>query len=1123
MIFDVTIKDPRWSLTFSVLLMIKLTTVITLLMITQAAGKSLAQSINLKATDITLAEAMRRIQHQSGYTFFLSGEHIGELKVNPEIEDANLKQAMDDLLTPLGLEWVSKGDIIIVKPPARRAMPTKRASLALHETPRPQQRMINGRVTDESGAALEGVTVAVKGSSLATSTDPDGRYQLTLPENAQVLVFSIVGYGQQEQSIGEQSVINMTLRESMSDLEEVVVVGYGTQRKSDVTGAVSTLEGRDIAERQAVQVSQALQGAVAGVTVTRDNGAPGASSTVRVRGVTTIGNNDALVIVDGVPTSNINNVNPNDIASISVLKDGASASIYGSRAAAGVILITTKRAREGQSALNYQYEFGLESPTQLPEYTDIVRYMELFNEYLHNDGTAPLYPADLINNYWENHRANPDAYPATDWQSAILRNNAPRHRHDLSFIAGTAKLKTNASLSYAAVDGLYENRSYDRYTARINNDIQVNDFIKANVDVFYKRTFSEAIAGENPIYAARALPGHFAHLYSDGRYAPGKEGRNPYAEVRDGGFRNETYNQLGGRLMFEAKPLKGLTMTALVSPTFDFNKVKVFSRVIEYSALENPGQVIYRNRPNTILREERPETFTFNGQMLVNYATEIAMDHRVEALLGYEENYIKSEELMASRQGFALQDFPYLDVGALDLRDNSGTASEAALRSVFGRLMYNYKDRYLLQGNLRMDGSSRFHRDHRWGLFPSFSAGWVISEEPFFNGISHAVPHLKFRGSWGILGNERMVNFYPYQASISFNNVLFYQNNALLPLQTGAQLVYAMSNITWETTESLDLGMDVTFLNSRLTATVDYYQKETRDILLQLDIPSYIGYGAPNQNAGVVRARGWDLELGWRDNIGELNYTVSANVSDVKTQVVDLKGTQLRGNMAQIEGHEFNSWFGYVSEGLFQTEAELQGAPVPNANTRVGDVRYVDINGDGRITPEGDMVPLRGAMPRYTYGGNIRLDYKGFDLGVVFQGVGRVNSRLSNVQVEPFLEAFGNIPTNIDGNFWSPYNTPEQNLAAKYPRLSRTSASNNYQMSDFWLINGAYFRLKNVTLGYSLPTETAAKIRMQGLRIYVAANDAVTLHGFPRGWDPEVGSGSYPIVRTVMVGLGLTL
>ena len=1109
-------KELRQTL-FKCIIRMKIILFIVLISLMHVQAETFAQNVNLNVKNATLRDVLDEIQKQTGYDFLYNSALINKKQeITLQVQNRDFKEILATVLNPHNLVFEVDKNLVLIRPGKLKPKPHIEADMLLDD----QQRTLSGIIRGANGQLLSGVTIAVKGTSDGTISDDYGRFSLSV-ESSQILVFSLLGYTTKELSVPASDSMDVTLTESLSGLDEVVVVGYGTEQKKDLTGAVSTITAADIAGRQTVQVSQALQGAVSGVTVTRSGGTPGGEATVRVRGITTLGDNNPLIIVDGVPQGSLYNLNPNDVESISVLKDGASTAIYGSRAAAGVILVTTKRAKEGQSSFNYNYEFGLEKPTQLPEYADPVRYMQLYNEYLFNDGGAPHYSEDLINNYWDNHRTDPDRYPATDWQDVIINSAAPRHRHDLSFSVGTGKLKTNASLNYTNVDALHDNRSWEMYSARINNDLQVNDILSANFDVFFRRTDMEETTGLNPFYYTRLLPGIFTHRYQDGRLAPGREGTNPYADIQEGGFNQRLYNQLGGRLVFNAKPLPELSLTALIAPTLNFDKTKTFNEVVEFTDLDDPTRVVYRNRENTTLSEVRPEAFVFNGQFLVDYHKELGQGHQFDAMLGYEENYHRTESLSGYRGSFTLSGMPYLSVGDLDLRDNAGNASESALRSGFGRLKYNYKNKYYLQGNLRLDGSSRFHRNYRWGWFPSFSAAWTVSEEGFMRNIAETIPFLKFRFAWGTVGNERIGN-YPYQASMEFDNALYYRGGVIVPVQTAAQRVYSVQNITWETTESMDVGLDIAFLRERLNVTADYYQKRTRDILLTLDIPSYLGFDAPNQNAGVVGAKGWDFEVNWKDNVGDLKYSIGANLSDVRTEIIDLKGVQIRGATAQIEGYEFNSWFGYRSDGLYQTPEEVENSPVLNVATRAGDVKYMDINEDGQITAD-DMVPLGGSLPRYMFGGTMRIDYKGFDFHLAFQGVGKVLSRLNSVQVEPFLANWGNMPTNIDGNFWSTYNSPEQNLAASYPRLSRSSSANNYQMSDFWLINGRYLRIKNITVGYTLPTSVVSKLRMQGLRVYLSANDMFSFHGFPRGWDPEVGSQTYPMVSTFMAGIRLTL
>lgn len=984
-----------------------------------------------------------------------------------------------------------------------------------------QTQTITGRVADAANnQPLAGVSITLSGSATGTTTDSAGQFSLKVLTAVRSIQVSLVNYSTQTVDIQGSTPLTILLASAARGLDEVVVVGYGTQKKKDLTGAVSTIGAKDVGGRQTIQVSEALQGSVAGVSVTRSSGAPGSGASILIRGITTLGTNSPLIILDGVPVGNIDNVNPNDVENITVLKDAASAAIYGSRGAAGVILITTKRARNGQTSLEYNYEYGVQKATALPEYVSAPEYMRYFNEQATNDGSsAGPYPQAYIDNFADSNRLHPDKFPFsnTDWQKTIMtREYAPRVRHDLVFSMGTGKLKTKASLGYSKSEAFFVNNEYERYLFRINNDLQINNKLSANLDVTYKRT-NALTPVTDPIFQSRLMPAIFDDYYADGRYAIAKDGYNPVAQLREGGTNKALYNQIAGRLVFNFKPIQDLTLTALFSPTFDIDKIKTFSKRIAFTNPDGTASS-FTNQPRTVLSEGRNDNMSLTGQLLADYSKEFAGGHSLGILGGYEELYNFNESMGASRSGFALNDFPYLNAGSQELRDNYGNASESALRSFFGRVKYDYNGKYYIQGNLRYDRSSRFGKQYREAVFPSVSAGWAISEENFMKGIDW-LSFLKLRGSYGEVGNERIGN-YPYQATISFTNALFYQNGVVVPLNGGAQVDYAVENISWETTRTIDAGFDATFLDNRLSVSGDYYHKKTYDILLALDIPLYLGYEKPSQNAGILEVKGWELEAGWRDRVGKLNYSVSFNVSDARSKILDLKGTQVLGAQSTFKGSEFNEWFGYRSAGIYQTNADTAGSPRLNSNVSAGDVRYLDLNKDGKITPD-DKELLGGSLPRYLYGGNIRLEYHGFDVGLTFQGVGKKQSRLSADITQPFLQAFGNVPMEIVGKFWSKNNTAEQNLAAQYPRLSTRSISNNYEMSDYWLVNGAYFRIKNLTVGYTLKEAVLKKVGVQTLRFYVSANDLFAVHHFPKYWDPELGTSSYPIVTTVMAGLSV--
>lgn len=992
-----------------------------------------------------------------------------------------------------------------------------------------QTSSVSGAVYDEKDQPLPGASILVKGTSTGTVTNLDGTYNLNLSGTDPVLVISFLGYITQEVKVNNRNTVDVQLAADLSDLGEVVVVGYGTQKKSDLTGAISTLSGRDLAERRTPNISQALQGAVPGVMVTRNNNAPGSSANIRIRGITTIGDSNPLIIMDGVPTSSLDNINPNDIESISVLKDAASASIYGSRAAAGVIVVTTKRAKKGELSLNYNFEYGTEVPTRVPDYVDVTRYMEIVNELRWNDNgndgnEYPLYPQDLIENYRELNASNPDFYPITDWVNLILKKSAPRQRHALDISGGGDAIRAKASIVYDKFDALYEGRTFERFTARINTDATITKRLSVTTDMFFRREILNQPSMDPMAVMYIAAP-IYAAEWSDGRVAEGKTGNNIYGQLKYGGFKQNWENEIGGRLALNYMLIDGLKLSAVVSPNLAFSKGKNFQKRVPYYAWDDPtvymGTLEWAN--STSLSESRNDNHQTTTQFLANY-DKIIGNHTISLLAGNENYKAFYEDLGASRDQFLLDNYPYLNLGPLEYRGNSGSAWENAYNSWFGRFTYNYSGKYFLQGNLRYDASSRFAEDYRWGSFPSFSAGWVLSEEEFMKNTEW-LSFLKIRGSWGSLGNERIGN-YPYQSTIGFSNVLFHQGSNVVSSQSAAQWQYAIPNISWEKTESYNIGLDANFFNYRLNVSGEYFKKTTKDMLLPLEIPDYIGFDNPDQNTGKMYTEGWELDLGWADDINELSYSVNFNISDFKSVMGDLGGIQFLGNTVRMEGSEFDEWYGYASDGLFQSEEEVKNSAVMNASVMPGDVKYKDISGpngepDGKISPEYDRVLLGGSLPRYLYGGNVRLAYRNFDFGLMVQGVGKQNSRLSGLMVQPIMANWGHIPEILDGNFWSVYNTDQENLDAQYPRLSRTSESNNFAMSDFWMINGGYFRLKNISLGYSLPSALSDRLGMQNIRVYGNASDLFTLDNYPKGWDPEVSSTGYPITSSFLMGVSV--
>ncbi len=1002
-----------------------------------------------------------------------------------------------------------------------------------------QTTTVSGIVSDQNGQPLVGVTVyAAEGGGIATNLD--GFYQIAVKKGSK-MEFSYIGYATHECIYNGETEINVTLKEDTEALDEVVVIGYGTVKKKDLTGSVSAIKGEDLASRQTTTLSTALQGSVPGLLVTRSSGDPGSSASIKVRGITTMGNNDPLIIVDGSPCDNIDYVNANDVENVTVLKDAAAASIYGSKAAAGVILITTKRGVKEKVHLSYNGEVGWEIPTMQPDMVGVTRYMEMYNEMLYNDNSAAgffqQYSPDQVKNWVEYNKTNPNLYPLTDWKSLIMKDSAIKHNHNVTVSGGSERVRTNVSLSYDDVRGLYGSRRYQRMMLRANNDFSIiKDKLVATVDVNVRRG-KNISPNFSPFDMMRKMPAIYAATWDDGRFAEGKSGSNPYALLELGGESKAWSTQIGGRASLEYKPVKGLSIKAVVSPFMNYSKSKTFKPAAWYTLADDPNTIGGYLDSGSLwstnsLTESRNDNYNITSQVIASYINSFGRNsnHNLNVMVGYENYVLRSESLSAARDQFEFTQYPYLNVGSEDFQTNSGSGSEYVSNSIFGRVMYDYDGRYLIQANVRHDGSSRFSKKYRWGTFPSVSAGWVVSREKFMAGAQSWLSFMKIRASYGMLGNERIgSNYFPYMALMTFNDALFYDKDGVVVSdKTAAQRNLAVEDITWETTTSTDVGIDLGLFNNRLTANFDYYWKTTKDMLLTINIPYMMGYGNPSSNAGTMKTRGWDLELGWRDAVGDFTYGITVNLSDFESKVTDMNGSeQINGSKINRPGCYFNEWYGYVSDGIYQTQAEVEGSATTSSGVKAGDIRYKDLSGpDG--TPDGiinshDKVPLGNSLPRYQYGGTLNFGYRGLDLSLVFQGVGERTCYMAREMVESVRDNFGNIPAIIDDKYWSPFNTPEQNLRAEYPRLTNSGKSNNYATSDFWLFNGGYFRMKNITLGYTFPQRWMQKIRMNSIRVYVSANDIFCISNYPKGWDPEMGVSAYPITTSVLVGLTLKL
>lgn len=741
----------------------------------------LGETMLLKADDSTVKQVFDYIERHSKYVFVYD-QHVKNL-LTKKVYVATKGKSVEDILAAVcsqtGLKYHINDRQVTISLGEKVNKQTFQ-----RESKRTAGRKIKGVVGDGNNEPLIGATVKVKGTNIVTVTDMDGNFELEVPSGAE-LVVSYIGFNDQTVKIsGSKSKYDVELQENTNSLDELVVIGYGTVKKKDLTGAVAAVKGDELVNKRTTMLSNALQGSLSGVTVSRNSSAPGSgASSIRVRGITTIGESSPLVIVDGVE-STLDYVNANDVESISVLKDAAAASIYGSKAAAGVILVTTKRGNDtGKIDLKYNAEFGWEIRTRQPSMVGVTRYLEMNNELQYNDnpsgGFFQVYTADQTKNWVKYNQTDPNNYPITDWQGLILNSSAPRMTHSLTVSGGNKAVKSVATLTYDEVDGLYDGRGFQRYMFRANNDFNINKKLSASLDVSIRHAKSRNQIYD-PFSTMRLMPAIYPAMWSDGRIASGKSGSNPYGLLKNGGSTVSHSTQLSGKGSLTYKPLTGLSLSAIISPFINYQKSKQFKLACWYTLPDDPdviggyldaGSLYATNK----LTEGRNDNWHVTSQLLANYMRTFGK-HDITVMAGFENYYMKSENLSAARDQYELTNYPFLNIGSEDFQTNSGTGAEYTSNSFFGRLLYSYANRYLFQANVRRDGSSRFAKNYRWGTFPSFSAGWVMSEEPFMQKANLPwLSYLKLRASWGKLGNERIgSNYFPYIALMNFGSTLFY-------------------------------------------------------------------------------------------------------------------------------------------------------------------------------------------------------------------------------------------------------------------------------------------------------------------------------------------------------------
>lgn len=988
------------------------------------------------------------------------------------------------------------------------------------------QRMVRGRVIDAEGIPLPGVTVQIKNTSIGTITDFEGEFNLQVTYEDPILVFSYLGYKTQEKLIGSQNDFVITLEEDTQALEEVVVVGYGTQKKANLTGAVSQVSSDAIEDRPITNLSSGLQGLMPGVTVTGTSGVPGNNGgDIRIRGIGTWGNSNPLIVIDGIPGGNLDILNPQDIKNISVLKDAASSSIYGVRGANGVILITTKSGTAGKPTLSYNSYYGVQTPTALPDRLGSPEYMELLNEAQVNVGRNPTYTEEEIQIAREGTDLN--YYASTNWIEEVYKDYAPQQSHNLSVNGGQEDFNYYLSYGLLKEEGLIVGNNYEsqRHNVRAKLNTTVLDRIDISSNIGYiDRNYVGSAAGTGPLYQALTIIPLVPVRNTEGGWGYIGGSSNPVAVATDSGTNDFSSEEFTGNIQAVINLFNGFLIRGRYGLVKYNSRRNLFQRTINYYSPDTGDLVWQTGYPNKITTSSYKGTYqTFVGT--AEYDRIFADTHHLTGLLGVSQEETINDDLEASRTNLSSSSVGHINLGT-ENQLNDGSNAQNALQSVFGRLNYGYKDKYLAEINFRYDGSSRFAEDVRWELFSAASVGWVFTEEGFLKD-NNVLDFGKIRASYGTQGNDQIANW-AYMDILGPVNTMPIGDQLTIGYR---QTVVGNQLLTWESAEKANLGVDLAFFNNRLTATADYFVNTTENILLRLPIPDVFGGpDYPYQNAGSVENRGWEFQMGWRDDFNNFSYSLDFNISDVKNKVTDLGGTEPTiGDRVRMEGEALDAFYGLVAERIaqesdFTYNAEdgsytpnfpyIQGDPV-----QPGDLIYKDLNGDGEVDLVNDRKVIGSHIPRYTYGFQGSMAYKGFDLNFFLQGVGEVNGLLTGSARHAFISESA-MPQEIHLDRWTPENTD-----ATYPRLTYQQ-SYNQRLSTYWLEDASYLRLKNVQIGYTLPTGLSERFRSERFRAYVSAENLFTISDYFYGYDPEspVSSGSfYPQVKTFTVGLNINL
>lgn len=997
---------------------------------------------------------------------------------------------------------------------------------------------LSGIINDSKGVPLIGVSVVEKGTTNGTITDVDGKFSLKHTKKNAVLIITYVGFKTQEVSTGSNKSLSISMEETATDLNEVIVVGYGTQKKATLTGSVSQISGDDLKKVAATNLTNTLAGKTAGVIANVRTGEPGEDNAqILIRGKGTTGDTSPLIVVDGIADRGFARLNPEDIESISVLKD-ASAAIYGARAANGVILVTTKRGKEGKVKVNYSGNISFSQPTRIPKMLDAYQYGTYVNEYDRGHGLTETYSQDALQKMQDG--SDPINYPSTNWWKSVAKDWATRTQHSLSVSGGTDKISFYSSIQYLWQDAIYKNsaQNYGQYQFTSNLDAKVSSKIRFSFDIEGRQE-----SRKRGVYATDYLFGYLlttnpmsAPYYPNGLPRTGYDGitNNAAVMVTNAPGTNDYKNNI-----INLKPTlhvdldcitPGLYAETYAALDFSFDNGKQLNHPYDlYVYDESTNEYTSRRSATGAISlsswADNSDRITLNSR--IGYKTTINKAHKIEAFAAYEQSQYNYNNVSASRTNYLSTAIPEIFAGS-DNPDDWGTGgygSKSSRQNYFGRINYSYKDKYLAEVTMRYDGSMNFAPGKRWGFFPAFSLGWVMSDESFFQALKPAVSFFKLKGSWGQMGNDNISPF-QYLSRYSFisdpGGVMFGES----VVKGLYEVVKANPNITWETAKTGNIGFSAQFLDGKINLDFDYFNSHRSNILLtrNASIPSYTGLVLPVENIGKVNNHGVEIVMGYNGSYKDFTWGVTGNFTYAQNKIVYIDEAKTTPAWQRATGFPIDGLTLYQAKGIYQTQDQIDKTP-HISGAKPGDLIYEDKNGDGKITWDDAIRVNDSATPKVMYGLTLNGKWKGIDMNIFFQG-----QAAAKILVQPTM----NMMTDFYEGRWIDTNTPEQNANARWPRafIKQTYGDTwNGSASTWWLRDASFLRLKSVEIGYSLPKSLTKKLGLENLRIYVNGNNLFTLDKI-KAFDPEIsvnstnyqanGLTAYPIQRSLTTGLNVT-